>query len=54
MTNSQRVYLAGVPNDLALIRRGLEQQGFAPEAIRTFGDEIGTLAGLRHVLTVKC
>lgn len=45
-------YLAGVPNDLALIRRGLEHQGFPPEALRTFGDEVGTLDRLRHVLTL--
>jgi len=45
-------YLAGVPNDLALMRRGLERQGFAPAALRTFGDEVGTLEGLRHVLTL--
>lgn len=65
MTNLPRTYLVGVaaypnhrlvgvPNDLALIRRGPEQQSFVPEAIRIFGNEIGTLAGLRHVLTVKC
>lgn len=43
--------LAGVSNDLALMQRALTQQGFAPAAIHTFGDEHGTLAALHHVLT---
>ena len=42
--------LAGVPNDLALMRRALLQQAFDPSAIRTFGDEHGTLAALHDVL----
>ena len=43
--------LAGVPNDLALIQRALIQQGFAPDEIHTFGDEDGTIDGLRQILT---
>ena len=43
--------LAGVPNDLALIQRALIQQGFAPDEIHTFGDEDGSVEGLRQVLS---
>ena len=50
LTNYPNHPLAGVPNDLALMRRALEHQAFDPAAIHTFGDEFGTLAGLRHVL----
>lgn len=42
--------LAGVPNDLALMRRALLHQEFDPSAIHTFGDEHGTLAALHDVL----
>jgi len=42
--------LAGVPNDLALMRRALLQQAFDPSAIHTFGDEHGTLSALHDVL----
>lgn len=43
--------LAGVPNDLALMRRALIHQGFASSAIRTFGDEYGTLTALHSLLS---
>ena len=42
--------LAGVPNDLALMRRALIHQEFDSSAIRTFGDEHGTLTALHNVL----
>lgn len=42
--------LASVPNDLALLQRALVHQEFEPDAIHTFGNEIGTLGGLRDVL----
>lgn len=42
--------LTGVPNDLRLMQRALVHQGFAPAAIHTFGDEVGTLVGLHTVL----
>lgn len=50
ITNYPNHPLPGVPNDLALMQRALRHQGFAPEAIQTFGDEQGTLAGLHQVL----
>ena len=43
--------LPGIPNDLALMRRALIHQGFTPDAIQSFGDDFGTVDGLRHVLT---
>jgi len=42
--------LAGVPNDLALMRRALIHQGFDPSAIHTFGDDQATRAGLHVAL----
>ncbi len=50
LTNYPNHPLAGVPNDLALIRRALIQQGFDPAIIHTFGDAHGTLTRLRDVL----
>ncbi len=50
LTNYPKHTLAGVPNDLALMRRALIHQGFAPASIHTFGDEDGTLTGLRDFL----
>ncbi len=51
LSNYPNHQLTGVPNDLALMQRALRHQEFAPEEIQTFGDESGTLAGLRQVLT---
>ena len=50
LTNYPHHPLAGVPNDLALLRRALIQQGFDPASIHPFDDGHGTFAGLRDVL----